>query len=67
MKKNAVSSENKIKSLCHSKGIATMFETLRKIQFSIFRRAKSHIPAQATDDTKASKIGTSELVKLTSA
>lgn len=67
MKRNKVSKEKSTKSLCHNSGMATMLETLRNIQFSIFRRANSHIPAQAVDDTKASKIGTSELVKFTSA
>lgn len=48
--------------LWNSNGIATRFEILRKIQFSILRLAKSHIPAHAVEETNASSKGTSESV-----
>ena len=43
--------------------MATRFDMFNHIQFSSFRLAKSHIPAQAVDETKESIIGTSESVK----
>ena len=46
--------------------MANKFEMFRKIQFSIFLLASSHIPAQAVDDTSASQTGTLDGVKFLS-
>lgn len=62
--KNTDNAANKYRPLWICRGMTKRLLILSKIQFSIFRFANSHIPAQAVELTHASQYGTSESVKL---
>lgn len=63
MNKKIVNRASNGKALKNNSGIANAFDMFSSNQFSIFRLARSHIPAHPVALTQASHAGTSESVR----
>src|ERR1700761_746735 len=66
IKRKSVSSANSGSFLKNNNGTAKKLLIFSNIQFSILRRASSHMPAHAVDDTNESQTGTFDVVKFLS-